>query len=70
MIVWTVSMKRAELDPAAAMLLADYEHELVSTRGSEEVDMSEEEFFSFQDACAAEGLTLPVDGSNSWAKHV
>lgn len=66
---WTVTFKASALQQEEAKLLENYEHESVQRQGAAEVDMTEEEFFSFADDLSSRGLSLPTDGSSSWLKH-
>ena len=69
-IVYTVSFDKSELNADKKAVLDFYEFVEVNRMGNVQIDMSEEEFFSFQENLETVGLSLTVDGSESWGKAV
>ena len=62
----TVSFDISAISEEAFAVLRQFEFVAVGDR----IDMEEGEFFNFKEEVEAYGLTLPVDGSNPWEKHV
>ena len=66
--VYVISFEKADIDERTFLILKDsgLEFETVGNR----IDMEESDFFNFEELCSARGITLPVDGGNSWGKWV
>lgn len=64
-MAWTVSFEKTVLNEKAAEILKDFDFEIY---GDSRVDMEENDFFNFEEALADNGIKIPVDGGNSWAK--
>lgn len=68
-VQWTVSMNRKDLSAEALATIKQVEHVEFKQAGQDRIDMDEETFFFVYESCQARGISLPTDGSDSWAKH-